>query len=94
MKGEDGPPYPEARRVYRMLGIIHAPLFGAMLAVPAIQDGYLVAGIIAGIVAGLLTLGVFWRLAEDHYQGNVSGKPGELYPGQKGREPEIESEEP
>lgn len=82
-ESDDAPPYPKARRTYRILGIIHAPLFGAIFGLRAYESGHPVVALVGFVVVGLLTLGFFWRLAKDHYRGNVPGKPGELYPGQK-----------
>lgn len=69
---------PEARRTYRILGWIHAPLFGALLGLPTYREVGLLAGLIAGLVGAAMTLGLFYRLADDHYRGNVPGEPGAL----------------
>lgn len=70
----DGPPYPDARNAYRVLGFIHAPLFGAIIAQNPIESGeYLIAGT-AFFAGGVLTMGLFWHLANEHYRGNVPGK--------------------
>ena len=74
---DNEPPYPEARRTYRILGAIHVVLFGGIGFAAGLETSWLWA--IAGFVLfGGLTAGVFWRLAEDHYRGNVPGKPGAL----------------
>lgn len=69
---------PQARRTYRILGWVHAPLFGALLGLPTYREAGLLAGLIAGAVGAAMTLGVFYRLADDHYRGNVPGEPGAL----------------
>ena len=69
---------PQARRTYRILGWVHAPLFGALLGLPTYREIGLLAGLIAGLVGGAMTLGLFYRLADDHYRGNVPGEPGAL----------------
>lgn len=66
--------YPKARRAYRILGIIHAPLFGAILAKPLFVDGQIAYAAVAFLVGAGLTFGLFYRLAEDHYHGDVPGK--------------------
>lgn len=75
MSGEKNP---KAKRLYLVLGVIHAPLFGAILAREPFADGqYAVAGV-SFLLAATLTMAVFYRLAQDHYHGNVPGKAGSL----------------
>lgn len=74
----DGPPYPQARRTYLLLGVIHGVLFGGIGVSRGFKEGHPLVGIAAGVVFFLLAFGVFWKLADDHYRGNVPGKPGEL----------------
>lgn len=69
---------PRARRAYRILGIVHGVLFGVGVAARGIMEGDVILGPLAGVVVGGLFFAVFWRLAEDHYRGNVPGKPGAL----------------
>lgn len=76
--GEESPPYPGARRTYRMLGVIHALLFGVGMLGAGLEDGSVYAGVAAGVIVGGLTLAFFWKLADKHYRGHVPGKPGAL----------------
>ncbi|MFB6198257.1 MAG: hypothetical protein ABEI52_08340, partial [Halobacteriaceae archaeon] len=70
----DGPPYSSARRAYRILGFIHAPLFGAIVARKPFDSGEYLTAVTAFLAVGILTMGVFWHLANEHYRGNVPGK--------------------
>lgn len=74
----DHPPHPEARRAYRVLGVVHAILFGAIAAKEPFLAGDYFIGAGLAIVFGGIGLAVFWYLANEHYRGNVPGSPGNL----------------
>lgn len=78
MSESDGPPYPEARRAYRVLGVFHAILFGAIAFTRAAPSARLVVAAALAIFFGGIALGTFWLLANHHYRGNVPGEPGTL----------------
>lgn len=77
-QGKGSPPYPGARRTYRMLGMIHALLFGVGTMGAGLEDGNVYVGAAAGLIVGSLTMAFFWKLADKHYRGHVPGKPGAL----------------
>lgn len=76
-EAENDPPYPEARRTYRLLGVVHGILFGAIGFSSGLGTSIWWA-IGGGVAFGLVGLGVFWYLANEHYRGDVPGKPGSL----------------
>lgn len=55
--GPDHPPYPETRRRYRRLGIVHALLFGGVPAARLWVEGQYVLGTVAALVFGGAFLG-------------------------------------
>lgn len=69
---------PKARRTYRLLGVVHALLFGGVLGARTIIESGLLPGIAVAVVFGGPFLGVFWKLANDHYRGDVPGKAWKL----------------
>lgn len=69
---------PKARRTYRLLGVVHALLFGGVLGSRTFIEAGPLPGIAVAVVFGGAFLGVFWKLANDHYRGDVPGKAGKL----------------
>lgn len=67
---------PEARRAYRILGVIHGLLFGAMAFTRALDSGGVVVATILAVAFGGVGLGIFWYLGNEHYHGNVPGDGG------------------
>jgi len=68
-----------ARRAYRLLGVLHFLLFGFGGGATALEEtGSVLAAIATGLLVGGVFLLVFWRLANEHFRGDVPGEPGDL----------------
>lgn len=65
---------PRARRTYRKLAAAHFALFGfGTFAAGFRATGSVLAGVATGLLVGGAFFAVLWKLADDHYHGNVPG---------------------